>query len=77
MTDDDHMEGFLFEFTRADANSPGGVQTSRLYAVAQPPISVAGLPSTAKLIDSGPHVLARARELGVADNDLKIVGPDD
>jgi hypothetical protein len=77
MTDEAAFEGFLFEMTRADVNSPGGVQKNRLYAIARPPIDVAGLPRTARLIDSGPHVLARARELGVGDDDLKIVGPED
>ncbi len=77
MSDDIPFDGFLFEMTRADINSPDGIQRNRLYAIARPPIDVTGLPRTAELIDSGPHILARARELGVSDGELKIFGPED
>ena len=48
-----------------------------LYAIAVDADAVRRVaPTNSQLIDAGPHVLAKARDLGVADNDLKIVEAD-
>jgi hypothetical protein len=68
--------GFAFKVTTRDINSPGGVKTRELLVVAK------GLPEASKIPnatilgamfeDSGPEILARARKLGIIENDAGI-----
>jgi hypothetical protein len=72
----DSYSGFAFKFTTRDINSPGGVKICRLLVVAK------SLPGASKIAHatmsgalfekSGPEILARARELGIRDNDAGI-----
>jgi hypothetical protein len=74
----DPYSGFAFKVTTRDINSPGGVKTRELLVVAK------SLPEASKIADatilgamfedSGPEILARARKLGIKDNDA---GNDD
>ena len=72
----DPYSGFAFKVTTHDINSPGGVKTRQLLVVAK------SLPEASKIADatilgamfedSGPEILARARKLGIKDNDAGI-----
>jgi hypothetical protein len=72
----DPYSGFAFKVTTRDINSPGGVKTRELLVVAK------SLPEASKIADatilgamfedSGPEILARARKLGIKDNDAGI-----
>jgi hypothetical protein len=73
----DPYSGFAFKVTSPDINSPGGrVKTRQLLVVAK------SLPEASKIADamilgamfenSGPEILARARELGIKDHDAGI-----
>ena len=69
----DELNGFLFEMISRDANAPAGERTRHLYAIADAHFDLRALPAGTRLISSGADILTKARELGVADNDLKIV----
>ena len=72
----DPYSGFAFKVTTRDINSPEGVKTRQLLVVAK------SLPEASKIADatilgamfedSGPEILARARKLGIKDNDAGI-----
>ncbi len=75
----DSFDGFAFGFTSADANSPGGRRHRQLLVVAESlddaeEIVRRTMP-TATFEESGPAILVKAREIGVADNDCRIYDP--
>jgi len=70
MSDDLPYDGILFELWADDVNALGGRRRRLVYAITNEPIDV---PASWKPIDQGPHVLAKARELGVGDGDYTMV----
>jgi hypothetical protein len=78
---DSTFNGFLLKSSqsRADINAPGGYRDRFLIVIAQSApdalhVAKHFLPHDAfVLVDSGPPILKRARDLGVSDNDAKLV----
>lgn len=70
------MEGYILLYTRADMKAPGGELHTQYIAVAETKeaaFNAAGGDRGIKQIvfDWGPHVLKRARDMGVGDNEAK------
>lgn len=74
------MEGFIIESTRRDTNTPSGhaplertvIRWIGIAASARDLLDLLDSP-TARVVDSGPDVLAYARSLGVKDGKLEIL----
>jgi len=63
------MDGFVIETQHPDASAPGGVRTTKWAVVAPSHVTaliVVGVQG-ARIVQSGPEVLALARSLGVPD----------
>jgi hypothetical protein len=71
------MNGFILEYSRADANSPGGLLKARFIVVAasaQAAFDLVGdWGKSRTVIESGPKVLEQARKLGLADNEARTL----
>ena len=73
------MRGFLFEHSRSDASSPGGVRRTRIAAIAanrRDALGLAGdiLPVIAmRLVDEGPDAFRAAQAAGVGDGEAKVI----
>jgi hypothetical protein len=70
------MDGYILEFSRPDANSPGGEKNVRYISIAETrerAIQAAGghWGTRQAVIDWGAHVLEQARGMGVGDNEAK------
>jgi hypothetical protein len=76
MSEDVPFEGFHFQFSSPDANAPGGTRIRSIYAIARPPLNLSALPVGSMLVESGSHILEKARELGIRDDDYKIIDAD-
>jgi hypothetical protein len=74
------FDAFLFEYSRPDANSPGGMLKVRYMAVKQSlkearkaVVVMIGRLEDVRLVDSGPAVLRDALERGFRDGDARAL----
>ena len=71
------MDGFILEYTREDATSPGGKRRTRYIVVAESRGAAFALVgewgADRNVVEQGPGVLERARKLGLADNEHKAL----
>ena len=69
------MDGFILEYTRPDANSPGGMRRTRYIVIAESTGAAFALVgewgASRTVVEQGPVVLEQARKLGLADNEYK------
>lgn len=72
----DLYEGFAFTVTSPSASAMGGQRHRRLLVVARTPFEASaiahGFIPSARYAESGPKVLARARQLGIEDGGARI-----
>jgi hypothetical protein len=72
------MDGFVLEYSRIDPSAPGGQRRERYIAVAETAdraFAAAGGHWGVRqvVIESGPAVLRRAREMGIPDNQARTL----
>ena len=72
------FEGYLLEYGRSDANSPGGIRTVRYLAVMRSADEAlaavgakVGTPTDVRLVNHGPEQLSQARALGLQDGEVR------
>lgn len=72
------MDGFLYEWSRADVNAEGGFRKKRVLVVAQDISAahatvVATVGTAITLVAHGPPVLNEAKSLNMADGEVRIL----
>ena len=69
------MDGFIIETVRKDAHAPGGWSIRHWIGIASSARDLLVLvhDPTARVVDSGPEVFARARAFGVRDGEVQLL----